>query len=307
MTDTNGDSLAAIKYLPFGECRNSPPYPTDILFTRQRLDDTGLYYYGARYYDPTIGRFISADMIIPNPTSPQAFNRYSYCLNNPLKYVDPSGNIVEFGEDSADIQAAWQLYLDTCPDIANMMINSDIIFTLQWGDGEGSIAYTEPSDWTLDENGNISEITAVDVILDRDKVMPDREGTKGISAVLSNEIVHCIAWHLDPSIMPATLFEETISFQYQYIYSEMIDYHPTTQLWQYFILFLVKTPMQQGYTLAKKATENIDLSLGPGDELNKQLYNFYRNTTYAGTYFYAFPSWTEYWELMDELQNIFLE
>ena len=65
--------------------------PTDKLFTGQRLNGTGLYYYNARYYDPTIGRFISADTIVPDPTKPQALNRYSYVLNNPLKYVDPTG------------------------------------------------------------------------------------------------------------------------------------------------------------------------------------------------------------------------
>ena len=84
-----------MKYLPYGVCRNSQPeiedFPTDKLFTGQRLDSTGLYYYNARYYDPTIGRFISADIIVPNQATPQAFNRYSYCLNNPLEYIDPSG------------------------------------------------------------------------------------------------------------------------------------------------------------------------------------------------------------------------
>jgi RHS repeat-associated protein len=61
-------------------------------FTGQRLDGSGLYYYNARYYDPDLGRFISPDTIVQDPTNPQNLNRYSYCLNNPLKYTDPSGH-----------------------------------------------------------------------------------------------------------------------------------------------------------------------------------------------------------------------
>jgi RHS repeat-associated protein len=68
--------------------------PTDKMFTGQRLDQTGLYYYGARYYDPLMGRFISADAIVQNFKNSQCLNRYSYCLNNPLKYSDPSGHIL---------------------------------------------------------------------------------------------------------------------------------------------------------------------------------------------------------------------
>jgi RHS repeat-associated protein len=67
-------------------------------FTDQEDDDeTGLYNYKARLYDPQIGRFISADTIVPNPGDLQAFNRYSYCMNNPLVYTDPSGHEVEGG------------------------------------------------------------------------------------------------------------------------------------------------------------------------------------------------------------------
>jgi RHS repeat-associated protein len=93
MTDSVGSQIGAtVKYLPFGNCRNSPDLPTDKLFTGQRLDGTGLYYYNARYYDPAIGRFVSPDTVIQNPAIPQARNRYSYSLNNPLKYIDPHRN-----------------------------------------------------------------------------------------------------------------------------------------------------------------------------------------------------------------------
>ena len=44
--------------------------PTDKKFTGQRLDDTGLYYYNARYYDAEIGRFIRADNIMPDVMNP---------------------------------------------------------------------------------------------------------------------------------------------------------------------------------------------------------------------------------------------
>jgi RHS repeat-associated protein len=101
--NTAGASTSTISYLPFGATRVSTgTVPTDMLFTGQRkvaadpLD--GLYYYNARYYDAKIGRFISADTIVPNPANPQSLNRYSYCLNNPLKYVDPTGHYNWWGE-----------------------------------------------------------------------------------------------------------------------------------------------------------------------------------------------------------------
>jgi RHS repeat-associated protein len=135
--------------------------PTDFGFTGQRRDaSTGLMYYRACYYDSTLGRFISADAIVPGaasgagggvttlgydrntrltpltvnlgefaeqigaenrevlrfgaffqwdgetrqehnvpmgPANPQALNRYSYVLNNPLRYVDPTGHITSGG------------------------------------------------------------------------------------------------------------------------------------------------------------------------------------------------------------------
>lgn len=49
-----------------------------------------------RLYDPVIGRFLSCDNYVQEPDNPQNFNRYSYCLNNPLKYTDPSGEVFGF-------------------------------------------------------------------------------------------------------------------------------------------------------------------------------------------------------------------
>ena len=63
-----------------------------LSFTDQEDDDDlGLYNYNARLYDPELGRFLSADTIVPDPYNLQSLNRYSYVLNDPLSYTDPSG------------------------------------------------------------------------------------------------------------------------------------------------------------------------------------------------------------------------
>ena len=49
-----------------------------------------------RFYDPLVARFLSPDPYVQAPDNSQNFNRYSYCLNNPLKYTDPSGEMAWF-------------------------------------------------------------------------------------------------------------------------------------------------------------------------------------------------------------------
>jgi hypothetical protein len=51
-----------------------------------------LLWYGSRHYDPALGRFTSPDTIIPGANNPQAWDRYSYTFNNPVRYVDPDGH-----------------------------------------------------------------------------------------------------------------------------------------------------------------------------------------------------------------------
>ncbi len=70
----------------------SPDAETPRGFTaHEHLDSVGLIHMNGRVYDPTLGRFLSADPFVPDPTATQAFNRYSYVGNNPLSYTDPSG------------------------------------------------------------------------------------------------------------------------------------------------------------------------------------------------------------------------
>ncbi len=66
---------------------------TDRRYTGQRWEASlGLYDYRARFYSPGLGRFVSADTVVPGAGNPQALNRYAYVLNSPLKYTDPSGH-----------------------------------------------------------------------------------------------------------------------------------------------------------------------------------------------------------------------
>lgn len=100
-TDIDGHLIETDTYYPFGENHEGPENSgVKYKFTGQEKDfetAVGLYYYGARYYDPVIGRFISPDTIVQAPGDPQTLNRYSYCRNNPLIYTDPTGHI--FGID----------------------------------------------------------------------------------------------------------------------------------------------------------------------------------------------------------------
>ncbi|MBI4212440.1 MAG: RHS repeat-associated core domain-containing protein, partial [Deltaproteobacteria bacterium] len=87
-----GEWLGDRKYTPWGEERidrsgSRGANLTDVGYTGQRRDEiSGINYYGARYYDPMIGRFLSPD------TVHDGFNRYAYVHNNPIKFVDPTGH-----------------------------------------------------------------------------------------------------------------------------------------------------------------------------------------------------------------------
>ena len=94
VTDNWGSEIKATLFYPYGSTRaETGTKSLAFQYTGQEKDTaTGLYNYGARFYDPAFMHFISADSIIPNAANPQTLNRYSYALNNPIIYTDPTGH-----------------------------------------------------------------------------------------------------------------------------------------------------------------------------------------------------------------------
>lgn len=108
ITDESGKTVELLSFDPWGRRRNPLTWsytnaPTTSKFSRgytghEHLDNFGLINMNGRMYDPNLGRFLSPDPILQNPGSTQGHNRYSYVLNNPLKYTDPSGYYVKKAE-----------------------------------------------------------------------------------------------------------------------------------------------------------------------------------------------------------------
>jgi RHS repeat-associated protein len=98
----------------------------------EHLDEFGLIDMNGRMYDPVLGRFLSPDPFVQMPDFSQNFNRYAYCLNNPLRYSDPSGEfffgILNFAKD---------LFVNT--------------FVKSWT--QGINAWTNGSNWSSTVNG----------------------------------------------------------------------------------------------------------------------------------------------------------
>ena len=94
ITDSDGEVSQHVEYVPFGEVfieelSSSAKLNTPYLFNGKELDEeTGLYYYGARYYDPRTSLWLSTD---PLELKYPDVSTYAYCANNPINAIDPNG------------------------------------------------------------------------------------------------------------------------------------------------------------------------------------------------------------------------
>ncbi|WP_002164349.1 RHS repeat-associated core domain-containing protein, partial [Leptospira interrogans] len=94
--DDEGNTLSQMQYLPYGETfvqRGDLNFSPK--FNSQELDrESGFYFYNARFYDPGIARFTSADTVIDGELDTQGWNRFSYVKGNPIGAKDPTGHLV---------------------------------------------------------------------------------------------------------------------------------------------------------------------------------------------------------------------
>ncbi len=97
-TNANGAKVGSALYKVFGETRHATGNLfTDYKFTGQREEASlGIYFFVARWFDPSLGRFAQADTLVPGGV--QGYDRYAYVNNNPVKYNDPSGHMAWEGD-----------------------------------------------------------------------------------------------------------------------------------------------------------------------------------------------------------------
>jgi RHS repeat-associated protein len=137
VTDGSGAIIQRLDYFPFGQTipagesygnRNASRIPgygatstLTLQFTGKERDaETGLDYFGARYFSGAQGRFTSPDPVVITSDrlkNPQQLNLYAYVANNPLRYLDPTGAIlVASGNQQADYDYLCQIAGDACKD-----------------------------------------------------------------------------------------------------------------------------------------------------------------------------------------------
>ena len=132
ITDGTGQVVARYDYLPFGEpcgslCGTTSAPDKRQFAGKERDQETGFDYFGARHYAYQSGRFTVVDPVMGDPTNPQTWNRYVYALNNPLRYVDPAGLFewdTSCGDDDTVCQANRQKFRDALNRMQEALSNS---------------------------------------------------------------------------------------------------------------------------------------------------------------------------------------
>ena len=142
--------------VPFAEARSAVPIPwvwaVEQRFTgKEREAETGLDYFGARYMSSAQGRFTSPDMPFADqrPQAPQSWNMYTYGRNNPMLYVDPSGNCTFASDASLGTPASA-----ICADARDLSVSGDQINAIKGNEGKILKGYIAPEGFDKDGKRN---------------------------------------------------------------------------------------------------------------------------------------------------------
>jgi RHS repeat-associated protein len=157
-TDELGVVEQTCSSLPFGDgltCTGSATTPTEHHFTgKERDTESGNDYFGARYYSSSMGRFMTPDpsgLTYAIAANPQSLNLYSYALNNPLKFIDPTGMYCFYGgkgdTPANDSDPTDYDFTDEPGDCGGQWIdNPSSTVTVSAGGDNGNTLSTFPSD-----------------------------------------------------------------------------------------------------------------------------------------------------------------
>jgi RHS repeat-associated protein len=138
ITNLDGEIVQHIEYVPFGEVfieeRNNT-WNTPYLFNAKELDEeTGLYYYGARYYDSRISVFLGVDLLWEKYPG---MSVYAYCALNPVKFIDPDGREIKLTGTTAERQTILTNLQQLTNDKLSMRSDGTVIIVRMGGENSG--------------------------------------------------------------------------------------------------------------------------------------------------------------------------
>jgi RHS repeat-associated protein len=291
-TDASGVKTSEMRYAPWGETRYTwtkdmaPGLPSRYTFTGQYsyMDDPtttaregfGLMFYNARWYDVQLGRFAQADIIIPEQSQgTQAWDRYAYVNNNPLKYTDPSGNCVVGGHDVPDSSPACKGYADPVGNTEYITNGTRRIYRQELGGFKMKPITSASSYSNAAEQGYSGyagsgapdiDVTVALKYKPNSKQVATGAGYGAVAPVLvdvAQTIINPIVYSFLPDSQAATLYYTEPS---DYGFSELYELTVTNNLPGYTVDYQVTvTGYVPSFNMTESPTINItNVSVGPG-------------------------------------------
>jgi len=194
VTDENAEIIYTQNFDAWGRTRNADDFTYEDITERpnwlwrgytghEHLDEFGLINMNGRLYDPVIGRMLSPDNYVQSPDYSQSFNRYSYVWNNPLKYTDPTGEIVDLINAIVTAVTIPARVMDEATSYTNDQINGTPRST-PYFDPHYIVGNGDPLPYPVYVGGQIPSQT---VAIDGSRIMGGQVGSAGFTDAAGNQ------------------------------------------------------------------------------------------------------------------------